>query len=121
MSLKITASTALALLVTAPALSAQSLADNTEINGRPVGTIIAHLSAQGIRATAVEQWGDQVLSVQVRNANGYSLLLVDEHTLRPLTETRTVSTARKSPAAPTPLPKRFNNETPRSLIESDDD
>ncbi|WP_173088513.1 hypothetical protein [Devosia sp. 1635] len=121
MSLKITASAALALLLTSPALAAQSLADDNEINDRPVATIIATLSARGIKATAVEQWGDGVLSVEVRNASGYSLLLVDEDTLRPLTETRIVGTELSAGAAPIPRPQRLTHGTPQSLIESDDE
>ncbi|WP_172125205.1 hypothetical protein [Devosia sp. 919] len=121
MSLKITASTALALLLTSPALSAQSLADDNEINGRPVASIIATLSARGIKATAVEQWGDGVLRVEVRNTSGHSLLLVDEDSLRPLTETQVVGTELNAGVPPIPRPQRLTHGTPQSLIESDDE
>jgi len=121
MSLKITASAALALLLTSPALSAQSLADDDEINGRPVSTIISTLSARGIEATAVEQWGDGVLRVEVRDASGHRLLLVDDDTLRPLEEARMVGTELNAGAAPIPRPQRLTNGTPQSLIESDDE
>ena len=84
-NIRATAAAAL-LLVSPAALAAQSLStDNDEINGRSAAAMMATLSARGINATAVEQWGDGVLSVSVRDADGaHRLLLVDDDTLRPL-------------------------------------
>ncbi|WP_172125192.1 PepSY domain-containing protein [Devosia sp. 919] len=120
----IRATAAAALLLVSPAaLAAQSLStDNDEINGRSAAAMIANLSARGINATAVELWGDGVLSVSVRDADGaHRLLLVDEDTLRPLEIAPQVSTELNVGVVPSASPRRLTNLAPESLVEDKDD
>lgn len=122
MSLKLNSlSAVLALLVSSTASANQSLSsDDNEINGRSTASIIANLAEQNIGASDVEEWGGMIRVDTIDASGANRVLFVDKHTLRPISETPTVGT-QLSVGRPTNIyADRFPDDTPRSLIETDD-
>ena len=122
MSLKPTSIGAvLALLASANAMAnASLLSEDTEINGRSTASIIATLAEQDIRASRVEEWGGMIRVDTDDKSGANHVLFVDKNTLRPVSDTPAVGT-RLSVQRPNNIyASQPLNDTPRSLVESDD-
>jgi hypothetical protein len=122
MSLKPTSIGAvLALLASANAMAnASLLSEDIEINGRSTASIIATLAEQDIRASRVEEWGGMIRVDTDDESGANHVLFVDKNTLRPVSDTPAVGT-RLSVQRPNNIyANQPLNNTPLSLVESDD-
>jgi hypothetical protein len=122
MSLKLNSlSAVLALLVSSPVLASQSLSsDDNEINGRSTASIIANLAEQNIVASDVEEWGGMIRVDTIDASGANRVLFVDKDTLRPIREKPVVATQLSVGRPANIYGNRFSDETPRSLVETDD-
>jgi hypothetical protein len=121
MSLKITAAAALLLVSSASTLAFDSLRDDQDFWGRSEASVIASLSERDINVEHIEKWGDAIRVFAIDENGSNQTFLVDKSTLHPLASGNGVAVRRDvAPRSTSPSLSNFD-QTPRSLVESDDD